>query len=213
MKKITLLALIILFSPIMLFAQGKIEAPVWNKGDKWYFTSGSIEVVNADQNSYAVNFSDDTCIFQNQGFKAIIFEKSTLNRIGFLKSGKRKEYTMGLRRILNFPFTIGKQWKDDYSGESLIGQHYNLINSYSETFAVLGWEDREVQAGKFRTIKLEYKQVITASQSPLATFLIGSERKAIFWYSQAAKYFIKFQPINFPDVVKDWELTSFKEKK
>jgi len=211
MKKITFLVLIILFSPIMLFAQGKIEAPVWNIGDKWYFTYGSIEVVNADQNSYAVNFSNDTCIFQNQGFKAIIFEKSTLNRIGFLKRGKRREYTMGLRRILNFPFTVGKQWKDDYSGESLIGLHTDMVNSYSETFAVLGWEDREVQAGKFRTIKLEYKQVITATPSLWTP--IGFERKAIFWYSPVAKYFIKFQPINFPDVVKDWELTSFKEKK
>ncbi len=211
MKKMIFLGWLIVFIPAMVFAQDKIDAPVWNVGDQWIFTLGNIEVVSADQNSYTLNFSNDTCIFQNQGFKAIIFEKSTLNRIGVLKRGNRKEYTMGLRKILNFPFTMGKQWKDDYSGESLIDRHIDMVNSYSETFAILGWEDREVQAGKFRTIKLEYKQVITASPSMWTP--IGFERKAIFWYSPAAKYFVKCQYINFPDVVKDWELSSFKEKK
>ena len=34
MKKIASLTLIVLFSPIVLFAQGKIEAPVWNIEDR-----------------------------------------------------------------------------------------------------------------------------------------------------------------------------------
>lgn len=212
MKKMSFLVLIILFSPIVLFAQGKIEAPVWNIGDKWYFTSGNIEVVNADQNSYTVNFSDDTCIFQNQGFKAIIFEKPTLNRIGVLVRGKRKEYTVGLRRILNFPLSIGKQWKDEYSGKRMVGTHPDVSESFTETFTALGWEDLEVRAGKLRAIKLEYKHVMTYSQSPWAS--VPLERKSIFWYSPAAKYFIKCQyDKSYPDEFKDWELSSFKGKK
>jgi hypothetical protein len=107
----------------VLFAQERTEAPVWNIGDKWFFTLGNIEVVNADQNSYTVNFSDDTCIFQNQGFKVIIFEKPTLNRIGVLVGGKREEYTMGLRKILNFPLNIGKQSKNEYSGRKVFWPH------------------------------------------------------------------------------------------
>lgn len=202
---------LIVFIPAMVFAQDKIDAPVWNVGDQWIFTLGNIEVVSADQNSYTLNFSNDTCIFQNQGFKAIIFEKSTLNRIGVLKRGNRKEYTMGLRRFLNFPLSMEKQWKDAYAGESLIGLHPDMVNSYSEIFAILGWEDLAIRAGKFRTIKLEYRQVLT--QSPSLWTPIGVERKAIFWYSPTVKYFIKGQHINFPDVVKDWELNSYKGEK
>ncbi len=212
MKGIILLGCLVLFSSTMVFAQGKIEAPVWNIGDKWYFTSGNIEVVNAEQNSYTVNFSDDTCIFQNQGFKAIIFEKPTLNRIGVLVRGKREEYTMGLRKILNFPLNIGKQWKNEYSGKKLFGPHKGAYESYTETVAVLGWEDLEVRAGKFRAIKLEHKNVTTASLNVFVP--LGIEMKSIFWYSPAVKYFIKCQYDNsYPDEAKHWELTSFKGKK
>jgi hypothetical protein len=212
MKNISLLVLIILFSPSVLFAQERIEAPVWNIGDKWFFTTGNIEVVNADQNTYTVNFSADTCLFENQGFKAIVFEKSTLNRIGVLTRGKRKEYTVGLRRILNFPLTVGKQWKDEYSGKRLVGIHCGTPEDYTETFTVIGWEDIEVRAGKFRAIKLEYKHVTTASVSPFLP--LPYEQKAIFWYLPAVKYFIKCQYGNsFPDEFQHWELTSFKGKK
>ncbi len=138
MKKMIFLGWLILILTSSLHAQEKIVAPVWNVGDKWVFTEGSIEVASADQNSYAVNFSDDTCIFQNQGFKPIIFEKPTLNRVGTLVKGKREEYSMGLRKILNFPFNIGKQWKNEYSGKKLFGPHKGTFESYTETFAVLG---------------------------------------------------------------------------
>jgi len=41
---------LIVFIPAMLFAQEKVEASVWNVGDKWVFTQGNIEVVGADKN-------------------------------------------------------------------------------------------------------------------------------------------------------------------
>jgi hypothetical protein len=212
MKRMSLLVLIIVFSPIVLFAQEKIETPVWNNGDKWFFTLGNIEVVNADQNSYTLNFSDDTCKFQNQGFKTIIFEKSTLNRIGVLDGGKRKEYSMGLRRILNVRLYNGKQWKDKYSGKRLFAPFKGAFESYTETFTILGWEDLRVQAGKFRSIKLECKCVTTSSVNPFMP--PGIEMKSIFWYSPAVKYLIKgLYDKSYPDEVRDWELVSFKCKK
>jgi hypothetical protein len=130
----------------------------------------------------------------------------------FLERGKRKGYTMGLRRILNFPLNMGKQWKDEYSGKRLSGLHLDVVESYTEVFTILGWEALEVRAGKFRAIKLEYKHVMTYSPSPFAS--VPLERKSIFWYSPAVKYFIKCQyDKSYPDEVKDWELTSFKVKK
>jgi len=73
----------------------KIDAPVWNVGDKWVLTGeGSIEVVNTDQNSYALKFSDGICVVERQGHNTIIYEKPTINRIHFTDGGKRKKYVM-----------------------------------------------------------------------------------------------------------------------
>jgi hypothetical protein len=102
--------------------------------------------------------------------------------------------------------------KDEYSGGRLVGQLIDTSESYTEAYTVLGWEDLEVRAGKFRAIKLQYKHVTTRSYVPYAT--LGFERKSIFWYSPAVKYFINCQyDKSYPDEVKDWELTSFKGKK
>ena len=211
MKKMIFLGWLVVFLPAMVSAQEKIDAPLWNVGDKWVFTLGNMEVVNADPNSYSVNFSNDTCILENQGFKAILFAKSNLNRVGTLEGGKRKEYTTGLRRILNFPLSIGTQWKDEYSGKKL-GELLGFSESYTETFTVSGWEDLEIKAGKFRAIRLDYQQVTTNSPSRYAS--VPFERKSVFWYSPAAKYFIKCQyDKSYPDVIKDWEMVSFKGKK
>jgi len=212
MRKIIVLLGIFLFFPSITWAQEKVEAPVWNVGDKWVFTQGNIECVDSDQNSYGMKFSNDTCALENQGFNTILFDKSTLNRIGVLEKGKHKKYTMGLRKILNFPFNMGKQWKDEYSGKRLGGLHLDVVESYTEAFTILGWEALEVRGGKFRAIKLEYKHIMTYSPSPFAS--VPLERKSIFWYSPAVKYFIKCQyDKSYPDEVKDWELTSFKGKK
>ena len=212
MRKIICLGWLVMFLPAMICAQEKVDAPVWNVGDKWFFTLGNIEAASVDPNSYVMNVSDDACKFLNQGFKAIIFEKSTLNRVGVLIGGKRKEYTGGLRRVFNFPLNVGKQWKDQYSGKRLVGLHRDLSESFTETYTVLGWEDLQVRAGKFRAIKLEYKHVTTASTSPFLPLPL--ERKSIFWYSPAVKYLIKCQyDKSFEDEFKNWELTSFKGKK
>ena len=59
MKRILLLGTLIVFIPAILFAQEKVEAPVWNVGDKWVFTQGSIEIIDADQKSYTMKFPSD----------------------------------------------------------------------------------------------------------------------------------------------------------
>ena len=211
MKKIIFLVSLVLLFPTIVYAQEKIEPPVWNVGDKWVFTQGYIECVDSHQNSYGMKFSNDTCVLENQGFNTIVFDKSTLNRIGVLEKGKQKKYTMGLRRVLNFPFSMGKQWKDEYSGKQVV-ETLGLNESYDEVFTIMGWEVLEVRAGKFKAIKLEYKHIIT--YTPARWVTVPLERKSIFWYSPDVKYFIKCQyDKSYPDKVKDWELASFKGKK
>ena len=173
---------------------------------------GIIEVVKADQNTYTVKFSDDICVFETQGFETIIFEKSTLHRIYTLKGNIREEYKKGRRTIFNFPLNPGKQWKDAYSAVSIVKGVDTQILDYYEIYKVLGWEDVEVKAGKFKAIKLE---VIIGHEAKGS--IPSYEATNLYWYSPDVKHFVKCQydPVTrgFSADLFDWELSSFKVKK
>jgi len=211
-KKINFFGLLIVLFPAMLFAQEKIEAPVWNVGDKWVFTAGAIEIVNGDQKSYTLNFSDDICILERQGLNQIILDKSTLNRIYALEGNKRMKYTRGRAKIFNFPIFIGKKWESAYSAPALYGWAASLreVIDDNESFKILGWEDIEVPAGKFKTVKMEYiRTTVGTSFAPG----FNLKRQTFYWYSPEAKYFVKAKYDFSSEIVKDWELKSFTLKK
>ena len=214
MKKMAFLECLILFLAPMAFAQEKIEGPVWNVGDKWTFTGdGSIEVVKADQSGYILKFSEGKCIFESQGCNTILFGKATLNRINAVKGDKRKKYVMGLSKVLDFPLSTGKEWKTAYSSTGP-GAGGPVSYDYSESHRVSGWEDIEVQAGKFKALRLEYKRVITRASGwgAMAPEIINQ-----YWYSPDAKYFLKCQYdkdwMKGNKEIFNWELTSFQLKK
>ncbi len=214
MKKIILLGWVVLFFPIIASALEKIEAPVWNVGDKWVFSKeGPMEVSGIDKNGYIVKFSGG--IFLKSLTGTAIFDKSTLNILYLLKDNKPRKYTGARRRIFDFPQTIGKQWKDSYS-RKVEGWTVN----FSENFLVMGWEGVEVRAGKFRTIKLEYKLEVTGPSGSLGLPVTGPRGKVWYWYSPEVKHFVRCQHEKGyregSDELgerEDWELISFQPKK
>lgn len=222
MKKLFFLTLLILFLPVMVVAQEKIDAPVWNVGDKWLFTGdGTIEVTKVDPNGYLMNFSDSICVIERQGFNKILFEKSTLQRSYSLEEEKKRKYSMGLKKIFNFPYNPGKQWKHAYSAQPLITRGYRTSQGiptldYYENIKITGWEDISAKAGKFRALKIE---VVSGHKEYQVGMMPrpGSEVKNYYWYAPDVKYFVKCQYDK--DWIKDqkeifnWELTSFQLKK
>lgn len=203
-KIIYLLWIFLLFSSIT-WAQEKVEVPFWNVGDKWVFTQGNIEVVGSDQNSYTLNFSKDTCRVENLGFEKIIFDKSTLNKIYAIREDKREKFTNTQRRILDFPFNLGKKWNDTGTVTPLSGPMKGTTMDVSETFKVLGWEDVKVQAGNFKTIKLQHT---------IENRTMMASGESLYWYAPEVKYFVKCQyDTNYWTGVTNWELASFKLKK
>jgi len=222
MRKMMVVGWLIVFLPVMVFAQEKIEAPVWNVGDKWVFTGdGTIEVMQADQNGYVMNFLDNICVIERQGFNKIIFDKSTLQRSYSLEGEKRRKYSMGLKNILNFPFSPGKQWKHAYSAQPIITKGYRTSRGvptldYYENIQIRGWEDVGVKAGKFRALKIEF---VNGHKEYMAGAMPGpaSEDKGYYWYSPEVKYFVKRQYDKaLTDAHKEifnWELAPFKLKK
>ena len=221
MKKIVYLGWLVVFLPAMVFAQEKIEAPVWNVGDKWVFDrEGPMEVTGRDAQCYAVQFSGG--IFSKDASGIALFERSTLNVKYMLEGDQRKEYSGLRKRILNFPLTPGKQWNDIYGRDE---PGYPAVFSgtiaaeYRETFRVLAWEEVEVRAGKFKAIKLEYK--IENFRRYAWGWISMGESKASYWYSPEVKNFVKCQyEKGYREALgagkgarADWELVSYELKK
>jgi hypothetical protein len=197
MKKIMLLSFLILFIPALVFGQDKVGVPIWNIGDKWKLTDDiTIIVANADASSYAVKY------LTAGGESILIFEKSSLNRIYVMDKDQRIPYDGRNKRLFNFPLEIGKSWKDKFISKGALKEY-----AFIETFTASGWEDIAVQAGKFKTIKIEYKQA--RDDEPT------KEGKLWYWYSPDVKYMIKcqYEKSRYWDAVYNWELTSFELKK
>jgi len=218
MKKMILLGCLVAFFPAMVVAQEKIEAPVWNTGDKWAFDRGGpMEVVGCDAQCFSVRFSGG--IFARDASGVAVFDRSTLNVKYMLEKDRRKAY-MGFRKmILNFPLTSGKQWKDLYQVDEQGAWGGYVAVEYHETFRVLGGEEVEVRAGKFKAIKLEYK--LEPKWRDGIGWLTGIESKAWYWYSPEVKNFVKCQyekgyteaRIQGKGTRENWELVSYELKK
>ena len=197
MKKMMLLSILVLFIPALLYGQDKVEVPVWNVGDKWSLSEEvNILVANPNEGGYVVKY------ITARGESVLIYEKSSLNRLFVMDKEKRIPYEGRNKRLFNFPLEIGKGWKDKYIIKGAVKEY-----TYLETFTALGWEDIVVQAGKFKTVKIEYKQ--SNADEP------AKEGKLWYWYSPDAKYMIKcqYEKSRYWDAVYDWELISFETKK
>jgi hypothetical protein len=202
MKKKILLIFLVLLIPTIVSGQGKVEAPVWNVGDKWTLSEDVvITVVNADENSYTVKY------LTSRGDLTLIYEKSSLNRLYYMDRDKRIKYEGRNKRLFNFPLDIGKTWEDKYITKqaALATQE----TTYLETFTVLGWEEIVVQAGKFKALKFGYKQEMVGQTAGRP-----KEGKAWYWYSPDVKYMVKcqYEKSDYWDAIYDWEIISFKLK-
>ena len=197
MKKMMLLCFLVFFIPAFLFGQNKVEAPIWNMGDQWKLTEDvTIMVAGVDEKNYTVKY------LTGAGESILIFEKSSLNRLYVMDRDKRIPYEGRNKRLFNFPLEIGKNLKDKFTVKGAI-QEYTFL----ETFTVLGWEDIVVEAGKFKALKIEYKQARADEPS--------KEGKLWYWYSPDVKYMIKcqYEKSKYWEASYNWELTSFELKK
>lgn len=202
MKKTILLIFLVLSIPAIGHGQDKVEAPVWNVGDKWTISEDVVvTVVNADQEGYTVKYST------SRWELTFLCDKTSLNRTYYIGEDKRIKYEGRNKRLFNFPLNVGKTWKDQYVTKPAALASQDV--TYLETFTVLGWEEIVVQAGKFKTLKLEYKQETVGQVEGRP-----KEGKAWYWYSPEAKYMVKYQceKSDYWDTIHDWELASFKSK-
>ena len=216
MKRIILLGLLLVFLAPTVFAQENVEGPVWNIGDKWVFDRGGpMEVVGCDAQFFSVKFSGG--MFARDATGVAVFDRSSLNVKYMMEKDRRTAYSGFRKTILNFPLPSGKQWKDLYQGIQY-GRGGTVEAEFRETFRVLGGEEVEVRAGKFKAIKLEYK-IETSIRAAIGWISLG-ESKAWYWYSPEVKNFVKCQyekgyseGLDDKGAREDWQLVSYELKK
>jgi len=155
MRKIIILGSLIALLPTMVFAQEKIEAPVWNVGYKWVFDrEGSMAVIGCDAQWYSVKFSGE---YSPKMLLELPYLKGQLSMLNICWKGISVKIIGASAKDSKFSFTLGKQWKDSYQVDEKSYVGGMVAVEYMETFRVLGAEEIEVRVGKFKAIKLEYK--------------------------------------------------------
>jgi hypothetical protein len=184
MKRMILVSVLVLLIPVIVYSQDKIEAPVWNVGDKWTFTAHpTMVVVKADDSTYTVKS------VTSKEENVYIYDKASLNILYSLEGDKRIPYKrMNLSR-----------------GNIRLPQEYTFIESRT----VLGWEDVEVRAGKFKALKMEVKheRLEDIKGQP-------KEGRLWVWYSPEVKNLIKCQMATvFWTGYYDWQLSTFQLRK
>lgn len=128
-----------------------------------------------------------------------------MNCVKVTRDGKEdKDQRDLIKKVLDFPIYVGKKWTYPYT-------HFDerrrmWVDSIAELSAV-AYEDIEVQAGKFKAIKVKVKSSV-----------MGTSYSGVYyyWYSPEAKTIIK-QDIEMSDFWSDpnrmrFELVSFELK-
>jgi hypothetical protein len=202
MKSAILLGLVILFLSAMAWAQEKVEAPIWNVGDKWAYkrvdgVTWTVEVVDVKEDLY---------ILRTHGVQDLSgYDKKSMNvKYSIEQSGRRLKATGYMNKLFDFPIFVGKKWTDTTTAMS---SSRRVEETYINDFKVEGAEEVITRAGTFKTLKIHYKQ----------TNMFGRNGWVVFWYSPEAKTWVK-REVEKTDYwttikwIKDAELTSFSLK-
>jgi hypothetical protein len=177
MKKMILLSLLAMFIPVILCGQDKVDAPVWNVGDKWSWkrVDGATlhsEVVDVKEDLYLLKMGKDPDLYG--------YDKKTMNVKFLIKEGVRQEKAgFGWRNVLDFPMFVGKKWENNTYAKPARGQ---TEVTYSNEFKAEGVEDITTPAGAFKCYKILLKQ------TNMSLHRSGWVR---YWYSPEVKIWIK----------------------
>jgi hypothetical protein len=190
-KTIISIICLILFLASLAWEQEKVEAPVINVGSKWTYRADN----GQEWMTETIGEEKDLYIFLTMMRQGIekgewkrYYDKKNMNCVKVLRDGREdKEDKNRLRKRFDFPLYLGKKWNYRYTLSPLMKgkQDRDLLAELS----VVGFEDTNVMAGKFRAVKISNE-----------TYAIGgchcrdkSYRKFHFWYSPDVKATIKLE--------------------
>jgi hypothetical protein len=186
----------------MVLAQEKVEAPVWNVGDKWTYKDAAGETWT---NEVAKVEEDLFIIKSSRSQDLVAYDRKTLNGAFLIdESGRRQKNTSTFRKLYDFPLFVGKKWTDATASAALrSGEQANFVHD----FKVDGVEKITTPAGTFNTYRIHYKQ----------TNMRAGNGWVRYWYSPEVKIWVRreFEKSSFwPNAqwTRDAQLVSYELK-
>jgi len=181
MNKI-LLSLLVIFIPVILYGQEKVEAPIWNVGDKWTWKKADgtrlhSQVVDVKEDLYVLRMGKDPDLYG--------YDKKTMNvKLLMKEGGGQFDFDKPWRKLLDFPMFVGKKWTDTTYGvpkRHLIRRRATGITFIYE-FSIEGFEDITTSVGTFKCYKIRLKETDMTSDK---------SKWVYYWYSPEVKNWIK----------------------
>jgi hypothetical protein len=181
MKRISIFATIVFILMVWDFAlsQEKIDAPIWNVGDRWtYQTADGKRFTNS-----VVKVDDEFFVVRMGGSPYLqVFDRKTMTIKKWIDSSGT-EASPNVMNIYDFPLFVRKKWggRIHTSGMGVVGEA-----GWEYSFRVEDIEGTNTIAGSFKAYRL-YAKVVN-----LASGARGGRSAWIkFWYSPEAKVWIK----------------------
>ncbi len=203
MRRMILLGCLFLCFVPMVFAQDKCEAPVWKTGDQWTFkrADGSTftnQVVDVTKDLFIIKTGSDPDRYG--------YDKETANLKFVVKEdGRQMKAANDMRKLFNFPISVGKKWTDTNSRRGASLSQQQEITFHVE-FSVESIEDLTTAAGTFKTYRIRHK---------LTNMKSHNNGWILFWYSPDVKWWVKreVEKSNFwPNNLQKLELVSYELK-
>jgi hypothetical protein len=193
-----------------------IDAPMVKSGDSWVYRvtteRGPQGWVQNDQD-VSVEHADATTIFLS--VKPSGSQQAPVEQLVDADWSRSRDIN-GKQQVVNrpfaFPLELGKKWEVKYTEANPNRQH--LSETFQTGYAVVGWEDVEVPAGKFKALKIEAEGNWTAVVAPanqvaaqalntpdssavllqsnrVTTHTVSGRTYEAFWYVPSIKRFVK----------------------
>ena len=188
MKKMILLSWVVLMIAPVAWTQDKLEAPVWNVGDKWILREPDGRTLTNE----VVDVKDDLFIVKTlsgEGVSNLLaYDKKTINmKFTILQDGRKTINTDDERKLRDFPLFVGKKWTDT-AYRKFTGGSAGYTRFITE-FKIEGIEEVTTPAGTFKAYKI--LRMHTHPESHQSGWMR-------YWYSPDVKWFIKREVENSP---------------
>lgn len=168
-------------------ADGPVARPEVKAGDSWVYRRIELESGKVTgRPTSRVAFANDkviqvVVIRGKQGDEVDETYTADWNAIALAGGGNFAPHAGTFR----FPLVVGESWRADF--ENTVPRLGAFQVKHERTVKVVGWEDVEVPAGKFRALKLE----VTGSFQRLDRAVSGSATTLI-WYAPQVKRWVKW---------------------
>jgi hypothetical protein len=180
-----------------------VVKPEIRKGDRWTYRSVNLPGPGTHEIESLVTFSDGRTILMVHTFKGNDREMDSswtaewnavkpLGEIVFRPDSG----------VFRFPMRVGDRYSVNY--DLMRPARSEVDSTTTGTVAVVGWEEVEVPAGRFRALRLEMDSLVRPAARPK-----GFQRKATYWYAPDVRRWVKSH-ITTPQLDASEELLSYK---